>query len=110
MIGQNYLGWREPRFGTKIPDHPFRGHFASGSGGLGTRLKPHCSSHFADVDIYTQQKMSTTLCLAYMFVGAVLQDQSLVALILPGTALIHLSAQVERTYQIEFRNYDVIRG
>ena len=25
-------------FGPKIPDHPFRGHFVSGSGGLGTRL------------------------------------------------------------------------
>ena len=25
-------------YGPKIPDHPFRGHFVSGSGGLGTRL------------------------------------------------------------------------
>ena len=25
--------------GPKLPDHPFRGHFVSGSGGLGTRLR-----------------------------------------------------------------------
>ena len=38
LIGQNYLGWREPTNGPKIPDHTFRGHFVSGSGGMGTRL------------------------------------------------------------------------
>ena len=38
QIGQNSLGWREPTNGLKIQDHTFRGHFVSGSGGMGTRL------------------------------------------------------------------------
>ena len=38
LIGQNYLRGESQGISPKIPDHPFRGHFVSGSGGLGTRL------------------------------------------------------------------------
>ena len=38
LTGQNYFDGENQRIGPKIPDYPFRGHFVSGSGGMGTRL------------------------------------------------------------------------
>ena len=43
--------------GPKLPDHLFRGHFVSGSGGLGTRLG----------------KVSVKLCLGKALMNGVLQ-------------------------------------